>query len=156
MDWLSSVKELFGFAFPLLERLPIIRAILSSVLLFFLPGFAWTLVFFRQISVIERVTLSLALSIVVVTLSLVFANMLVGIKITGFNSVLIILVVTILPLVAYYLNRLIRRRKEEREDVVGVVIPPVKAPPAGEVTAEDVEEMPPEEATDIIGREVLH
>ncbi len=111
MDWLSPIRELFGFAFPLLERLPVIRAILGFILVFFLPGFAWTLVFFRQINVIERVTLSLALSIVVVTLSLLFMNRLIGLRITGLNSVLVIIVVTILPVLVYYLNRLIRRRR---------------------------------------------
>ncbi len=111
MDWLSPIRELFGFVFPFLERLPIIRAILGFILVFFLPGFAWTLVFFRQINVIERVTFSLALSIVVVTLSLLFINRLLGIRITGVNSTLVIIVVTILPVVAYYLNRLIRRRR---------------------------------------------
>ena len=111
MDWLSPIRELFGFVFPFLERLPVIRAIVGFILVFFLPGFAWTLVFFRQIKVLERIPLSFALSIVVVTLSLLFANRLIGTRITGFNSVLIISVVTILPIVAYYLNRFIKRRK---------------------------------------------
>lgn len=111
MDWLSPVRELFGFIFPFLERLPVIRAILGSILVFFVPGFAWSLVFFRKIRVLERILLSLALSIVVVTLSLIFVDRLTGIRITGFNSVLIIIVVTILPIVAYYLNRFIRRRR---------------------------------------------
>ncbi len=111
MDWLSPIRELFGFVFPFLERLPIIRAILGFILVFFLPGFAWTLVCFRQINIIERVTFSLALSIVVVTLSLLFINRLLGIRITGVNSTLVIIVVTILPVAAYYLNRLIRRRR---------------------------------------------
>jgi uncharacterized membrane protein len=111
VDWLSPIKELFGFIFPFLERLPVIRAILGSVLVFFLPGFAWSLVFFRQIKILERVLLSVALSIVVVTLSLLFANRLSGTRITGFNSVLIIIVVTILPVIAYYLNKFIRRRR---------------------------------------------
>ena len=111
MDWLSPIRDLFGFAFPLLEDAPIIRAILGFILVFFLPGFAWTLVFFKQISVIERMVLSFALSIVIVTLSLLLANRLIGIRITGFNSALVIIVVTIVPVVAYYLNRLIRRRR---------------------------------------------
>ncbi len=111
MDWLSPIRELFGFVLPFLERLPIIRAILGFILVFFLPGFAWTFVFFRQIKVIERVALSFALSIVIVTLSLLFINRLIGMKITGFNSALTIVIVTILPVVAYYLNRLIRRRR---------------------------------------------
>ena len=111
MDWLSPLRELFGFVFPFLERLPIIRAILGFILVFFLPGFAWTLVFFRRINVIERVTLSFGLSIVVVTLSLLLLNRLIGISITGFNSVLVIVGITILPVLVYYLSRLIKRRR---------------------------------------------
>ena len=111
MDWLSPIRELSGFVFPFLERLPVIRAILGFALVFFLPGFAWSLVFFKQIKVLERILLSFALSIVVVTLSLLFVTRLSEIRITGLNSVLIIIVVTILPIVAYYLNRYIRRRR---------------------------------------------
>lgn len=111
MDWLSPLRELFGFVFPFLERLPIIRAILGFILVFFLPGFAWTLVFFKQINVIERVTLSFGLSIVVVTLGLLLLNRLIGISITGFNSVLVIVGITVLPVLVYYLNRLVKRKK---------------------------------------------
>ncbi len=111
MDWLSPIRELFGFAFPFLERVPIIRAILGFILVFFLPGFAWTLVFFKRINVIERVALSFGLSIAVVTLSLFFINTLIGARITGFNSVLVIIVVTVVPLLIYYLNRIIRQRQ---------------------------------------------
>ncbi len=113
MDWLSPIRELFGFVFPFLERLPVIRAILGFILVFFLPGFAWTLVFFKRINIIERVTFSFALSIVVVTLSIFSVNRLTGIRITGFNSTLVIIVVTILPVLVYYLNKLIKRGKED-------------------------------------------
>jgi len=105
------IRQLFEFAFPLLERLSIIRALLGFILVFFLPGFTWTLVFFKQINIIERIALSFGLSIAVVTLSLIALNLLVGIKITGFNSILIIIVVTIIPLVVYYLNRLGRQHR---------------------------------------------
>lgn len=111
MDWLSPLRGLFGFVFPFLESLPIIRAILGFILVFFLPGFAWTLVFFKQINVIERVTLSFGLSIVVVTLSLLLLDRLIGISITGFNSVLVIVAITVLPVLVYYLNRLVKRKK---------------------------------------------
>lgn len=110
MDWLSPLRELFEFAFPFLERLPIIRALVGFIFVFFVPGFAWTLVFFRQVNVMERIVLSFGLSIAVVTLSLLFLNKLVGIRVTGFNSVLAIVAVTIIPLAFYYLNRLIVRR----------------------------------------------
>ena len=99
MDWLSPIRELFGFVFPFLENVPILRAFLGFILMFFLPGFAWTLVFFRgkQINVIERVALSFGLSIAIVILSILALDILVGIRISGFNSVLIIIIVTIIP-----------------------------------------------------------
>lgn len=113
MDLLSPIRDLFGFVFPFLESVPIVRAILGFILVLFLPGFAWTFVFFKRINInlIERVTLSFALSIVLVTLSLLLLNVLIGIEITGFNSTLTIIVITILPVVIYYLNRFIRRKK---------------------------------------------
>jgi len=93
------MSEFFGF----------VRGTLGFILVFFIPGFAWTLVFFRQVNVIERIALSFGLSIAVVTLSILVLNKLIGIRITGLNSVLIILVITVVPIVIYYLNRLRRR-----------------------------------------------
>ncbi len=112
MDWLSPIRELFRLALPFLEGLPVIRALLGFILVFFLPGFAWTLVFFKgkQINVVERIALSFGLSIAVVTISLLSLNILIGIRITGFNSVLVIIAATIIPVVFYYLNKLIHRR----------------------------------------------
>ena len=110
MDWLSPISKLFDFALPFLERVPVIRAILGFILVFFLPGFTWTLVFFKQLNFIERVTISLALSIAVITLSLLLTSRLLGIRIAGPSSALVIVLVTILPLPAYYLNKLIRRK----------------------------------------------
>jgi len=113
MDWLSPIREIFGVVLPFLERLFIIRAILGIILVFFLPGFAWTLVFFKgkQINVVERIALSFGLSIAVVTISILALNMLIGIRITGFNSLLIIIAVTIIPVAFYYLYRLISRHQ---------------------------------------------
>ena len=113
MEWLSPITEIFGFALPFLERLPVVRAILGFILVFFLPGFAWTLVFFngKQINVVERIALSFGLSIAIVTISILALNKLIGISVTGSNSVLIIIVVTIIPVALYYLNRFIGRRR---------------------------------------------
>ncbi len=113
MNWLSPIKEIFGFALPFFEHFPAIRAIVGFILVFFLPGFAWTLVFFngKQINVIERVALSFGLSIAVVTISVLVLNKLMGIRITGSNSALIIILVTIIPVAFYYLGGLIRRRR---------------------------------------------
>ncbi len=111
MDWLSPVEDLAGFAFPILERVPVIRAILGFILVFFLPGFSWTLLFFRQINILERVALSLAMSIAIVTLSLFIVNFLFKVPLTGLNTVLIILFLIILPVFLYYLNKFVRRRR---------------------------------------------
>ena len=109
MDWLSPIRQIFESALPFLERISVIRALLAFILVFFLPGFAWTLIFFKQINVIERIALSFGLSITVVTLSLLVPNMLLGMKITGFNSLLIIVGVTIIPVAFYYLKKRVKR-----------------------------------------------
>ena len=114
MDWLSAIKEIIGSAVPFLGSVPAIRAILGFILMFFLPGFAWTLVFFsgKQINIIERLALSLGLSIATVTLSILALNRLIGMRITGFNAVLVIIAVTIIPVVIYCLKRLIGKRED--------------------------------------------
>ena len=111
MDWLVPIRELFDSVLPFLDRFPFIRILLGSILVFFLPGFSWTLVLFQQIKVIERVVLSVALSFVLVTISLLFLNRLIGVRITGFNSVLITVTITVVPFAIYCLNRLIKQRK---------------------------------------------
>ena len=115
MDWIAAIKDLMGFALPFLDRLPALRVILSFILLFFLPGFAWTLVLFshRQINIVERLALSFGLSIAVVTLTILALNRLIGVRITGFNSVLIILAITIIPIAFYYLKKLVKRQGGE-------------------------------------------
>ena len=117
MDWFSPIRAIFEFAFTFLERLPVIRALLGCIIVLFLPGFAWTLVFFKQINLIERIALSFGLSIAVVTLSILALNVLLGISITGLNSLLIIILVTIIPVVFYYLERLVKRAPGENNSV---------------------------------------
>jgi len=113
MDFLFVVEETSGFVSILSNGLSIIRATLGVILAFFLPGFAWTLVFFtgRQITVLERLALSFGLSIALVTLSILALNLLFNVRITVINSVLTILAITIIPVVIYYARRYIRRRR---------------------------------------------
>ncbi|MFC1921250.1 DUF1616 domain-containing protein [Chloroflexota bacterium] len=113
MDW---IKEIFSFVFPFLESVPVVRAILGFILVFFLPGFAWTFVFFRRIKVLERILVSFALSIVMVTLSILFANWIFEIAVTVYNTVLIIIIVCVLPVGIYYLLKYIKRRTGETEE----------------------------------------
>ncbi len=101
MDWLSPFRHLFEFALPVLDSVPLLRAGLAFAILFFLPGFAWTLVVFRQISIMERVMLSFGLSIATVTLSIFSMNLAFGVRITGFNSLLIVAFITAIPLGIY-------------------------------------------------------
>ena len=114
MDLVSVIKEVIGTAVPFLDSIPAIRAILGFVLMFLLPGFAWTLVFFsgKQINIIERLALSLGLSIATVTLSILALNRLIGMRITGSTAVLIIIAVTIIPVVIYCLKRLTGKRAD--------------------------------------------
>lgn len=111
MDGLNPVKELVALILPLFERFPFVRAILGFVLVFFLPGFAWTLIFFKEIKVIERVALSFGLSIALVILSVFLANRAFGVRITGFNSFLVIVAITIVPVTIYGVSWLIRRNR---------------------------------------------
>ena len=106
--------QIFGFIFPFLERLPTVRAIIGFILMFFLPGFAWTLVFFKRLNIIERIALSVGLSIAIITLSILVAHLLLGLKITGVNSLLIIIVIVIIPLAIYYLKRLVSGRSSQQ------------------------------------------
>jgi len=106
--------EIFGFILPLLERVPTIRAILGFILLLVLPGFAWTLVFFRQVNILERIGLSFGLSIAIVTLSIITLNVLLGVRITAVNVILTVIVIVIIPLAIYYLKKFISSGSSEQ------------------------------------------
>lgn len=102
--------QLLESVIPLAERLPAIRAILGFILVFFVPGFAWTLVFFRRVNIVERVALSFGLSIALVTLSIFVLNVLFGLRITGANALLAIIVITVIALGLYAIKRFRPRR----------------------------------------------
>ena len=109
------IKEILDLILPFFDSAPAIRAILGLILVLFLPGFTWTLVFFsndRQINVVERLALSFGLSIAIVTLSILALNIVLGVRITGTNAVLVILAITIIPTVWYFLKRIIKKRRD--------------------------------------------
>ena len=93
-----------------LDSVPWLRAISAVVLVFFAPGFAWTLVLCERISVIERIVFSFAISIAAVTLCIFAFGWLPGTTITGTNSLLIILAVTGVPLAVYFIRAGLRKR----------------------------------------------
>ena len=111
MDVISPIKELFNWAVPVLDSVPVIRAIIGIVLVFFAPGFAWTLVLFKQITRLERLVLSFALSVALVTLSTLGLNIMINMRITGLNALLIILLLIVIPLIIYFAQKYIHKEK---------------------------------------------
>ena len=101
---------------PFIENVPALRAIIGFILVFFLPGFAWSLVIFRNIIVLERIGLSIALSIALVTLSIIGLNMALHMKINGANALLVVIALTVLPAGIYLFKRL---RKHQTGDAGG-------------------------------------
>ena len=104
---------------PLLETilptsgvLLVIRAVVAGLLVFFLPGFAWTLVFFRNITVLERIAVSIGLSIALVALCILVLNMLLGMPITGMTGLVVIIVITVIPAGIYLFRRFLARPPE--------------------------------------------
>jgi len=112
MDLLNTIKQTLDFSLPLLGPVPFLRAFLGLLLVFFLPGFAWTLIFFRQLTVIERVVLSFGLSIALVTLVVCALNLLFGVRISGLNTLLTILAIAVIPVVPYCILRFRRAGKD--------------------------------------------
>ena len=112
MEFIDSLKDL---ALPVLENVPVLRAILGFLLVFFVPGFAWTLVFFRNnVNRLERIVLSFGLSIALVTLSVLGFNVALNVRITGLNALLIIGLITVIPLGIWFTGRMLRKRKQAR------------------------------------------
>ena len=105
-----DISNIFEFAFPILDRIPFVRAVLGFIIIFILPGLAWTLFFFKKLHIIERLALSFGLSIAIATLSVIVLHVLFGTNITGFNSLLTIVIIIIIPLACSYLKKLISSR----------------------------------------------
>jgi uncharacterized membrane protein len=88
-----------------MDNMPVVRAILGFIIVFLVPGFAWSLVFFRKVNILERIVLSLGLSVALVTLSVIFLNVLLHISINGLNALLTIIALTALALAIYFVRR---------------------------------------------------
>ncbi len=85
--------------------MPAVRAIVGFIFVFLLPGFAWSLVFFNKVNVLERLALSLGLSIALVTLSVVVLNVLLHVRINGLNALLTIIALTALALAIFFIRK---------------------------------------------------
>ncbi|MDD4877074.1 MAG: DUF1616 domain-containing protein [Dehalococcoidales bacterium] len=111
------MNEVINLILHLLDYVPLARAVISFVLILFLPGFAWTLIFFKQLSIPARIAFSFGLSLAVVTLSILVSNVVFQVKITGINSLVIIILVTTIPLTIYYVNRAREKRSNESPQI---------------------------------------
>ena len=100
---------------PILDKVPAIRGIIGVIIVFFVPGFAWTLALFRNINIAERIGLSIGISIATVTLSVLALNLLFDVAITGTNSLVTIVVITVIPLGIYLARRYIIRGSENEK-----------------------------------------
>jgi len=71
----------------------LLRIIFGSISVLFLPGLAWSFVFFKkgEIDVIERITLSFGFSIALVPLVVFWSNWLLKIKINIVNVTAVVL-----------------------------------------------------------------
>jgi len=79
----------------------LLRIVLGSIYVLFLPGFVWSYVFFKkgEIDEMERIALSFGLSIALVPLVVFWLNWLFKVRINLVNIVLIIAVITFFPLI---------------------------------------------------------
>jgi uncharacterized membrane protein len=102
-------SQISGTFLPALEAVTWLRAGLVIVLVFFVPGLAWTLGFFDRINIIERFALAIGISIASVTLGIIVVNVLLHVRNNGVNAVLTILAITVAGAAFYLLKRLLRR-----------------------------------------------
>jgi len=105
-----ELNGLQDFAVPFAEQVTALQGVAGFIIVFFLPGFAWTFVFFSKVSVIERIVLSMGLSIAIVTLGVLVLHVLFGMTITGSTSLITIAVIIVLAVITYFIKRYIVKR----------------------------------------------
>ena len=75
-----------------------LQVVFGSVFVLFVPGYFLTQAFFKrdEIDFLEKITLSIVLSITSVPLAVLFLNVIFGVKINAVNTSVIILVIAII------------------------------------------------------------
>jgi uncharacterized membrane protein len=78
-----------------------LRIVIGSVFVLFVPGYFLTQALFKkdEIDFLERITLSIVMSITAVPLAVLFLNVIFGVKIIALNTVIIILGIVLLSVV---------------------------------------------------------
>ena len=80
------------------------RAILGLLLIFFIPGFAFTWAIYTReadLRLIVRISLSCVLSIAIVMLSSLFLDFVMGVETTGVNVAIMLLIITLYFIILY-------------------------------------------------------
>lgn len=90
--------------------LNVLRIIFGSIFILFLPGYAWSFVFFKKgkIDLIERIALSFGLSIALVPLIVFYLNYLLKVKIDLTNISLVVAILMAIPLAFVGVQSLLR------------------------------------------------
>ncbi len=85
----------------------VLRAVTGFILVMFLPGYAFSYALFpgKEIDLLERIALSIGLSISLVVLSILVLNTLFGVAIDLINSLLVILAITLASALAGHYRR---------------------------------------------------
>jgi uncharacterized membrane protein len=111
--------ELFGDATGIA---PVLRAAGALLLMFLLPGLAWSAVLFRKMAVLDRLAVSIGLSIALVTLSMLALNIIFRLPVTGTNAIIVTLGISLVAggIIGYRVYH--ARRKKTGEE----------PPPSGE------------------------
>ncbi|OYT54186.1 MAG: hypothetical protein B6U72_03220 [Candidatus Altiarchaeales archaeon ex4484_2] len=94
----------------------VLRAVTGFILVLFLPGYAFSYALFpgKEIDLLERIALSIGLSISLVVLSTLALNTLLGVAINLINSLLVILTITLASaLTGYYRRKQINTEKNK-------------------------------------------
>ena len=81
-----------------------LRAVLGLILIFFIPGFAFTWVLYTKktdLSLIVRIALSCVMSVAIVMLSSLFLDFILGIETTGQNVAVMLLIISLFFTVLY-------------------------------------------------------
>lgn len=91
--------------------LELLRAAGAFLFIFIVPGLAWSLVMFRNISVVERLVVAVGLSLALVTLAVLGLNIVFHVKITLLSMSLVVMVVTVLAPVVLTLKYYVSKRR---------------------------------------------
>ncbi|RLE43095.1 hypothetical protein DRJ48_01830 [Candidatus Woesearchaeota archaeon] len=96
----SGVAAIYGANF-----LEVLRVIFGVVYVLFLPGYVIVRCFFEELDWIERFAVSFGLSIAVVVLAVIIANLVFKIPITPVTNFLIILAAMVITLLAKFVSK---------------------------------------------------